>query len=696
MNLKKLTGLAAVFISVATFAQNQADTAAINLDQVIVTASRMKLPLKSIPQKVELIPQSLIAVNPTENLGEILKRTTNLDIIQYPGALVTVGMRGFPATAHSRSYTLILIDGKPSGTNNLATIPADMIERIEVVKGPYSVMYGSDAMGGIVNIITKNGTAQTSGSVGISAGSFGQTNLTAGVSGAISKKLLFSFGFSRKDQSRDYRIGGSNLFNLTETEQNILDKKSYKDAMDNTQYEINQFNGKLQYHINEKWSASIHSMFTLSNDIETPGNYWHSNGMSKKDISRFANYLDIIRQSSKNELVISPYITSQNESNYSNNTDSSFITSREYIKQQGIKIGNTHKWGNLSWLIGMDIDNYLVKSEKFSAKTIPTTPLRPNHSRLSVSGFTQLAYTWKNLFVNAGVRYNFIDYTLKADDLLKNEEKNSQYSNLSPSTGVTYTFLKNFAAHASVGTAFYVPDAYKSAGVYKIGKKLYVGNPDLKPEQVTSFDMGLRYSLRDYIQADLTYFQSYYDNKIVNDNSRKDTTSYKNATGGRMQGLEIMLNSNLAKLWGASYNLDLYGSATYYLRSDFEDGDIRKDLLYIRKMTANMGLAFNNNRGFEARFSSRYIGHRLENDYMGDLRPNIKPEHYHSEDGYTAKDKVLRHPAHMVFDCSASYTFNNKLRIGFSISNLLDENYTEKDGYNMPGRTALGHISFRF
>lgn len=693
MKNKTLAIITAIFISGA--AQAQKDTT-IQIDKVTVTATRMNLPLKSVPQKVEIIPQSLIEVNPSENLGEILKRTTNLDIIQYPGALVTIGMRGFPATAHSRSYTLILIDGKPSGTNNLATIPADIIDRIEVVKGPYSVQYGSDAMGGVINIITRTPTAYTSGKAGISFGSFGQTSIAANVSSAISKKLLFSLGVSRKTQDRDYRIGGSNIFKMSETEKNILDKKSYNDIMTNTQYEISQVNGKLQYQIDKNWSISLQSMMTISNDIETPGNYWHSNGMAKKDINRLATYLDIVRTSSNNELIISPYITSQSESNYDNNTDSTFITSRERIKQYGVKIGNTHTWGNFKWLIGMDFDNYSVGSEKFKAKDVPNNPLRPDNSRMSLSAFTQVAYTWKNLFVNAGIRYNYIDYTLKKNEMLGNAEKNSQYSNVNPSLGITYTFLKNFAAHATVGNAFYVPDAYKSAGVYKIGKKIYVGNPDLKPETVTSFDAGLRYGFKDYINIDATYFQSYYDNKIINDNSRKDTTSYKNANGGVMRGIEVMLSSNIAHLWNAPYSLELFGGLTHYFQTDVDDAGVKKGLLYVRKMTANFGIAFNNNSGFAARFNSRYIGNRLENDYMGDLRPDIKEEHYYTGSGYTAKDKILRHSPHMVFDFSTSYTFKFKMRLGLSISNLFDENYSEKDGYNMPGRSVMGHVTYTF
>ncbi|MGL5561972.1 MAG: hypothetical protein ACRDCN_05065 [Tannerellaceae bacterium] len=86
MKIKTWAGAMAILSSSVVFSQEKPKT--IDLNEVLVTASRMQLPLKSIPQKVEVIDQAQIQANPSENLGEILKRSTSLDIIQYPGALV--------------------------------------------------------------------------------------------------------------------------------------------------------------------------------------------------------------------------------------------------------------------------------------------------------------------------------------------------------------------------------------------------------------------------------------------------------------------------------------------------------------------------------------------------------------------------------------------------------------------------------
>lgn len=705
MKLKLLTGIIAFLYFGSVYAQDSIKVYPI--DEVVVTASRMNLPVKNLPQKVEIVNRSAIEAIPNENLGEVLKRTVNLNIIQYPGAMTTVGLRGFPPTAHSRNYTLILMDGVPAGTNNLATIPSDCIERIEVVKGPYAVLYGSDAMGGVINIITRKSSKEVTGNIGVSVGNFGQTSYTGYISGAIAPKLLFSMGFSRQQQSSDYRIGSHNLLKCSDMEKNILDKKSYGDVMTNSEYQINQFNGKLEYRVNDKWSIGLHSVLTASNDIETPGNYWHSYGMQKKDISRIANYAEVKYAIENNELIFSPYLSDQKESNYNNNTDSAFINSREKIRQYGMKIGNTHTWGDLKWLAGLDYDAYDVGMEKFSAKSTPETPYRPDNNRKSISGFTQLAYSRNNWSVNAGVRYNYIAYTLEASSLLHSAKKSAHYSNLNPSLGVKYTIIPGLAIHGSLGSAFYVPDAYKMAGTYTVGKKVYIGNKDLKPETNLSYDLGISYGIGDCLNLDLSYFQNYYKNKIVDDKKDDGTISYKNASHGVMNGTEILLSSNVARLWNAPYRLELYGGLTYFLNNRFKDqvknasgemNTLNRNTLYTRDMTANFGVNFMNNQGFEAHLIGRYAGHRLENDwmYLDNLRPDIKLTDYYAKGGYTANDRVLRHPEYLTFDLSSYYTINRKIRIGISISNLLDENYTEKDGYNMPGRSIMGHVSYRF
>ena len=119
MSKKFVSGIIAFFFAgMCLHAQDSAEQS-YDLDEVVVTATRMGLPLKSIPQKVEIIDSKKIATIQADNAADLLKRTVNLDIIQYPGASAAVGMRGFAPSSYNRNYTLVLIDGKPAGTTNL-------------------------------------------------------------------------------------------------------------------------------------------------------------------------------------------------------------------------------------------------------------------------------------------------------------------------------------------------------------------------------------------------------------------------------------------------------------------------------------------------------------------------------------------------------------------------------------------------
>lgn len=712
MNKKFFSGIIALFFAgTCLYAQDSAEQS-YDLDEVVVTATRMGLPLKSVPQKVEIIDSKKIATVQADNAADLLKRTVNLDIIQYPGASSAVGMRGFSPSAHNRNYTLVLIDGKPAGTTNLTSIPTDFIERIEVVKGPYSVLYGSDAMGGVINIITRSPGNTRTGNISLSAGNFGQTNFNGYASGGVSDNVSLALGFSRKAQDKDYRIGKKNLLSVSETEELILDKKSYGDIMTNSQYQINQFMGKLNIGFNDKWSADLSGIFVTSNDIEMPGNYWHSEGLSKKDFDRTNTTVDIRRATFNNTLLISPYYSVYNESNYDNNTGDGFINYRESVRQYGLKLSDTYTWGAFQLIGGIDLDAHNVSTERFTDKMTPTSPYRPNHNNLASSVFAQSAYTKGNLFVNAGLRYNYTKFTLEADDFLGNEKKSNGYSNFNPSVGIKYFLTPMLNLHASAGNAFYVPDAYKMAGRFEAGGMQYRGNENLKAETSTSFDFGMNISNNEWLNIDLTYFHAFYTNKIVNVLETDETTNetyytFDNADKGRMNGLEIMFSSDIAKALGSRYNLELYAGFTHLFNDKFdeikdkgtpEEKTLTKDMLYVRRNTGNFGITFDNNHGFVTRVNARYIGKRLENDWMAwaNLRPDIKPEDYYTKGDYETTDQILQHSAHLVFDYSAYYNVTPQARIGISVSNLFDENYSEKDGYNMPGRSIMGLFSYSF
>ena len=139
-----ITGIAlATFASPAWAAEADSQNE-INKDEMVVTATRSEENIKQIPAKVEIIDSQEIKLTAGNTLTEQLKKSSSISVIEYPGALAGIGIRGFrPEFSGITKHSLILVNGRPSGATNLATLLTDNVELIEILKGPASSLYGA-------------------------------------------------------------------------------------------------------------------------------------------------------------------------------------------------------------------------------------------------------------------------------------------------------------------------------------------------------------------------------------------------------------------------------------------------------------------------------------------------------------------------------------------------------------------------
>ena len=119
-----------------------------------------------------------ISASSANNVGELLRETSSVDVTGYGslGSAQSASIRG-----SSASQVLVMVDGRPInsitfGSADLSQIPLDYVERIEIVKGPTSHLYGANAMGGVINVITKKPPFRPSFKAGVSYGSFNTQN----------------------------------------------------------------------------------------------------------------------------------------------------------------------------------------------------------------------------------------------------------------------------------------------------------------------------------------------------------------------------------------------------------------------------------------------------------------------------------------------------------------------------------------
>ncbi|MPZ21393.1 MAG: TonB-dependent receptor plug domain-containing protein, partial [Luteitalea sp.] len=181
-------------------------------ESVVVSARRVETRVAETPQKVEIIDGADIDRTVATDLTDVLKKAAGVDVIQYNGVLSGIGIRGFrPQFSGINKRSLLLIDGRPSGVTNLATLQVDSVERIEVLKGAASSVYGSSAMGGVVNVITRQSRGKLTGTARLGGGSFATSELSGRVGGSASSRVDFDLGGNAFDQRDDYRMGNGEV-----------------------------------------------------------------------------------------------------------------------------------------------------------------------------------------------------------------------------------------------------------------------------------------------------------------------------------------------------------------------------------------------------------------------------------------------------------------------------------------------------
>jgi iron complex outermembrane receptor protein len=159
------------------------------LEEVVVTATRDKREIRRVPANVTVVTEEDIRSSNAQTVADVLRGEVGLVVRDYlgNGKSASVDLRGFGETASSN--TLVLIDGRRVNEIDLSgvdwlQIPLDQVKRIEVVRGASSVLYGDNAVGGVINIITKKGEGRPAPEAGVEYGSYGYTAERAAVSGS--------------------------------------------------------------------------------------------------------------------------------------------------------------------------------------------------------------------------------------------------------------------------------------------------------------------------------------------------------------------------------------------------------------------------------------------------------------------------------------------------------------------------------
>ena len=230
------------------------------LDEYVVTANRYEKKDLDIAASVEVFDQERLESTGASNLYEAMQFAAGIEMQQYGPSGVSMGSMSSKITIRGASNgTLVLVNGIPAnirGTYDLRDYPIENIERVEIVRGGGSVLYGSEATGGVINIITKKHKANY---VKVASGNFGQREYTASVQ---ADKLGVSYNYSKWDKvenvSSDGRtfMGPENrsvnlnydLSDALSLSYNYVDSNySYIKGTSKTEYDVTKNNAQLAY-----------------------------------------------------------------------------------------------------------------------------------------------------------------------------------------------------------------------------------------------------------------------------------------------------------------------------------------------------------------------------------------------------------------------------------------------------------------
>ncbi len=617
------------------------------LPQIIVTApTRNPTPISDVSNSITVVTDGEIEAQQERTLPDALEAVPGLNIVQTggPGGLTSVYMRGTNA-----NETKVLLDGidvsDPTSTDDsfdFSTLLTADISQIEVLRGPQSGLYGSDAIGGVVNIATKTGNGPPHVYGSLEGGSFGTFNQNVGVSGSASR-LSYAFTFAHYS-STDAPVTPTSV---------VAPGTPYNpDSYDNRSLSL-----KLGAQITDDIDIGAVAHYIERDLRNTADNFYvyppvaepiQADNPSQALFTRgFVHWLLLDGRFDETlGVAYTDYKRSYIDTNYSSEDYDFYAGDRIKIDYQG---NYTIVPGEIA-TIGAEHEIDSLDNPASSSGGVASAPLSASVTDDAVFGQLQ-SNVYDRYFNEANVRF---DHNDEFGNAVTFREAPAIFF---PETG---TKLKG-----SVGTGFKAPSLdqlynnYPAYGFY--------ANPNLKPETSLGVDGGFEQYL---FAQKLSFGATYYYNDIRNLIEDNDTfTTYINVGHATTQGVESFVA--------------IHPIAPLTLRADYTytlayDDNTQQELL--RRPKNKVSLTGMWQVTDKAQISGQvvYVSSWLDNNRDG---TNTEP---------------LTAPGYVLVNLAGSYDLGHGLTAFARIDNLLNEHYQEPLGYDHPGLGVFGGLRLAF
>ena len=560
MKANKTLMAGALAAALFTIGAQAAET--VQTKDVKVTATRVEKDLADVNMSVTVITAEDIKHSAARNVGELLQNVPGVRIMNDGSQ----GMKRVKVRGENAFRTLVMIDGQRSSEHKSMSgapmlIDVSMIERIEVIKGPASVLYGSDAIGGAINIITKKGTDKAF-----------TGNASAGYNTAadgVSASAMIAGGAN----GLKYRLG------IAYEDDGDLDTPAGK--MPNTDFNSKGANLFVSYDINEDAvigaTLDAYDLEFHSTSITTPGFMVDVDEWKRSKLGLFGEVRHV--SDSLQRVRTDVFVQSNNKTMVNTIPGSSTIqypASDNDMMQYGVSLQTDWQLGDNHYLIAGYEFNYddLDAISTFDQVTT-STGAHSMHTKKGYDGhqmmnaiYATMESTLPNDFIaNYGVRYTYVDTGLKYRKLEGRSEKptdeNDNDGKAVFNAGLIYNGIDNLTLRASYAQGYRHPilqELYVDSGM---GGTQVIGNPDLKPETSDNFEIGARWNANG-LNLDAVVFYNKADNFITDMPVFK--TVHESGTGQAYERQGNLQKMNMAE--AETFGLEL--AASYTAGNGFE------------------------------------------------------------------------------------------------------------------------------
>jgi len=629
-------------VSAQSQTQTQSTSSVQIAPEVVVSATRVETPAEQIGSAVTVFTAKDIEERQPQFIEDLLRFVPGVDVGQTggnPGGLAQVRIRGSEA-----NHTLVIIDGvevnRPNVSNefDFFSLRPEDIERIEVLRGPQSALYGSEAVGGVVNIITKKGAGKPSFSLTQEFGSYLTRNTHA--SAQAGGKIANGFTYNARLSGSAFRTKGISVATLgTEDDPSDIEEANTKFGVSYKKIAHLDFVGRYTRSDvkNDSSDGAIVGVGALDNENST-------NTRDRYGRAQFR--LNLFEGMWKQKFGLSgthSIIQSKNGAG------------RVTFRNEGKKsVWDYQSSFNIETKKLINADHtFVVGYENEDDRQVTSRVNEANGHNYYFNYQVGLA---KRLFLTGGAQ-------VQRNNFFPNVDIEDSYR-------VTAAYLHkqtNTKVKGAYGRGVKNPTLFELFG----STTNFVGNPNLKSEATESWEVGFEQSfLKKKLKLDIVYF----DNQVKDLITGSGTTA-TNIAGASIHGVEVSVTAR------SMASLDVIANYTWMTTETESGSRVGSELVRRPKHKANMNVLYRflQNKA-TAGLELLYNGHTQDLDFSNSF-------------GTTSLTTL---DSYFLINLNGAYKINKNIKLFGRIDNLFNENYEEVFGFSRPGLSGFGGIKLIF